>query len=103
MAIMYETPIVPFANNFDEWASQAITLNVDDTEYTFDDLDPTYAYNVFFEVAVGQAIPNVSKIETDTGTTSGLQKLKVTFSKITEDQAGGASGTSCKIKLRKIK
>lgn len=88
---------IQISDEFDEWTPD-ITLSVDQTTVTFTGLNRNYSYEVYFECADGYAPPVL---------TSGLvfnnTSATATFSAVTAEQAGGSSGTQCKICLRIVK
>lgn len=77
------------------WSDEKI-LHVGDTSVSFTGLDSTKSYIIFVDSAAGTYPPECRPIQFS-GTTG-----TVDFDMVTADQAGGANGTSCKMKLRII-
>lgn len=88
---------IKISDEFDEWTEEK-TLAVGATTTTFTGLDTKYAYEVYFDCADGYAPPTLT-----TGLIFNGTNATATFSAVTSNQAGGPSGTSCKISLRIIK
>lgn len=88
---------VKISDEFDEWTGEQ-TLAVGATSATFTGLNSNYAYDVYFDCADGYAPPTLT-----TGLVFNGTNATATFSAVTSEQAGGASGTRCKISLRIVK
>ena len=88
---------IKVSNEFDDWTEEKI-LAVGDTSATFTGLNSNYAYEVYFDCADGYAPPYLTSGLIFNGTSA-----TASFSAVTSDQAGGASGTSCKISLIIVK
>ena len=80
----------------DLWTSPQ-TCSPNDTTKTFTGCDPNRAYDAYFECANGVQSPAIISMHNDATTPTSII---VTFKPVTEEQAGGPSGTSCKLKLR---